>query len=169
MRTRKQVKTRQSPSNSFDWFPARLLIEFELGGDVEQEEPMTSVTKRVLLVEDFEDSRFSLSKLLEIEGYEVLEAGDGAEAVNLALSAKPDLILMDLSLPIIDGLSATKKIREHESQSHDAVYPVPIIALSAHDLSDFHTRARDAGCTDYVTKPIDFDALMVVMSKYLPV
>ena len=130
---------------------------------------MTSVTKRVLLVEDFEDSRFSLSKLLEIEGYEVLEAVDGAEAVNLALSAKPDLILMDLSLPIIDGLSATKKIREHESQSQDSVYRVPIIALSAHDLSDFHTRARDAGCTDYVTKPIDFDTLMVVMSKYLPV
>lgn len=135
---------------------------------------MTSVTKRVLLVEDFEDSRFSLSKLLEIEGYEVLEAVDGAEAVNLALSAKPDLILMDLSLPIIDGLSATKQIREHESQSHeaqshDSVYRVPIIALSAHDLSDFHTRARDAGCTDYVTKPIDFDTLMVVMSKYLPV
>ncbi|HEX5734244.1 MAG TPA: response regulator [Blastocatellia bacterium] len=130
---------------------------------------MTSVTKRVLLVEDFEDSRFSLSKLLEIEGYEVLEAVDGAEAVNLALSAKPDLILMDLSLPIIDGLSATKQIREHESQSHDSVYRVPIIALSAHDLSDFHTRARDAGCTDYVSKPIDFDTLMVVMSKYLPV
>ena len=136
---------------------------------------MTSVIKRVLLVEDFEDSRFSLSKLLEIEGYEVLEAVDGAEAVNLALSAKPDLILMDLSLPIIDGLSATKQIREHESQnqdesqSQDSVYRVPIIALSAHDMSDFHTRARDAGCTDYVTKPIDFDTLMVVMSKYLPV
>ena len=129
---------------------------------------MTSVSKRVLLVEDFEDSRFSLSKLLEIEGYEVLEATDGAEAVNIALSAKPDLILMDLSLPVIDGLSATKKIREHESQSHDSVYRVPIIALSAHDLTDFHTRARDAGCTDYVAKPIDFDALMVIMSKYLP-
>lgn len=130
---------------------------------------MTSVTKRVLLVEDFEDSRFSLSKLLEIEGYEVLEAVDGAEAVNLALSAKPDLILMDLSLPIVDGLSATKQIREHESQSQDSVYRVPIIALSAHDVSDFHKRARDAGCTDYVTKPIDFETLMGVMSKYLPV
>ena len=159
---------RQTRSNSFDWFPVRLLIEFGLGGGVEQEEPMTSVTKRVLLVEDFEDSRFSLSKLLEIEGYEVLEAVDGAQAVNLALSAKPDLILMDLSLPVIDGLSATKQIREYESQSHDSLYRVPIIALSAHDMSDFHTRARDAGCTDYVTKPIDFDALMTVMSKYLP-
>jgi CheY-like chemotaxis protein len=125
---------------------------------------MMSVAKRVLLVEDFEDSRFSLSKLLEIEGYEVLEAVDGAEAVNLALSAKPDLILMDLSLPVVDGLSATKQIREHESMDR-----VPIIALSAHDLSDFHDRATDAGCTDYLTKPIDFEALMVIMSKYLPV
>ena len=129
---------------------------------------MMSVTKRVLLVEDFEDSRFSLSKLLEIEGYEVLEAVDGAEAVDLALSAKPDLILMDLSLPVVDGLSATKKIREHESLSHDSRTRVPIIALSAHDLSDFHSRARDAGCTDYVTKPIDFESLMKVLSKYLP-
>ena len=129
---------------------------------------MTNVTKRVLLVEDFEDSRFSLSKLLEIEGYEVVEAVDGAQAVNLALSAKPDLILMDLSLPIIDGLSATKQIREHESQNNDSLTRVPIIALSAHDMIDFHTRARDAGCTDYVTKPIDFDALMSVMTKYLP-
>ena len=123
---------------------------------------MMSVIKRVLLVEDFDDSRFSLSKLLEIEGYEVLEAVDGAEAVSLALSAKPDLILMDLSLPVVDGLSATKQIREHESMNR-----VPIIALSAHDMSDFHDKAADAGCTDYITKPIDFEALMTVMSKYL--
>ena len=125
---------------------------------------MMSVAKRVLLVEDFEDSRFSLSKLLEIEGYEVLEAVDGAQAINLALSAKPDLILMDLSLPIVDGLSATKRIREHESMTR-----VPIIALSAHDISDFQDRATDAGCTDYITKPIDFEALMMIVSKYLPV
>src|ERR1051325_1843740 len=101
--------------------------------------------KRVLLVEDFEDSRFSLSKLLEIEGYEVLEAGDGAQAVDIAINSKPDLILMDLSLPIIDGLSATKQIRENA-----AMNSVPIIALSAHDLIDFQVKAKDAGCTDYV-------------------
>ena len=73
--------------------------------------------KRVLLVEDFEDSRFSLSKLLEIEGYEVLEAGDGAQAIDIAINSKPDLILMDLSLPIIDGLSATKQIRENAART----------------------------------------------------
>lgn len=120
--------------------------------------------KRVLLVEDFEDSRFSLSKLLEIEGYEVLEAGDGAQAVDIAINSKPDLILMDLSLPVIDGLSATKQIRENA-----AMNSVPIIALSAHDLVDFQVKARDAGCTDYVTKPVDFTVLMTVMAKYLPV
>jgi len=120
--------------------------------------------KRVLLVEDFEDSRFSLSKLLEIEGYEVLEAGDGAEAVDIAINSKPDLILMDLSLPVIDGLSATKQIRENA-----AMNSVPIIALSAHDLVDFKGKAKDAGCTDYVTKPVDFNALIIIMAKYLPV
>jgi CheY-like chemotaxis protein len=120
--------------------------------------------KRVLLVEDFEDSRFSLSKLLEIEGYEVLEAGDGAQAVDMAINSKPDLILMDLSLPIIDGLSATKQIRENA-----AMNSVPIIALSAHDLIEFQVKARDAGCTDYVTKPVDFNALMTMLAKYLPV
>ncbi len=119
--------------------------------------------RRVLLVDDFEDSRFSLSKLLEIEGYEVIEAGDGAQAIELALNNKPDLILMDLSLPIIDGLSATRQIRQNE-----AMKSVPIIALTAHDLIDFQDQAIDAGCTDYATKPVDFNALMVLMSKYLP-
>ena len=120
--------------------------------------------KRVLLVEDFEDSRFSLSKLLEIEGYEVLEAGDGAQAIDIAINSKPDLILMDLSLPVIDGLSATKQIREHA-----AMNSVPIIALSAHDVIDFQGKAKDAGCTDYVTKPVDFNVLITMMEKYLPV
>ena len=124
---------------------------------------MTSSPKRVLLVDDFEDSRFSLSKLLEIEGYEVLEAGDGAQAVELALDRKPDLILMDLSLPVIDGLSATRQIRQNE-----AMKSVPIIALTAHDLVDFQAKAKDAGCTDYATKPVDFNLLMTLMSKYLP-
>jgi two-component system, cell cycle response regulator DivK len=123
---------------------------------------MTNSAKRVLLVDDFEDSRFSLSKLLEIEGFEVIEAGDGAQAVELALNDKPDLILMDLSLPIIDGLSATRQIRQNE-----AMKSVPIIALTAHDLTDFQSKARDAGCTDYATKPVDFNALMILMSKYL--
>jgi two-component system, cell cycle response regulator DivK len=124
---------------------------------------MMNTARRVLLVEDFDDSRFSLSKLLEIEGYEVLEAVDGAEAIDLAKKTNPDLILMDLTLPVVDGLSATRQIRAYEP-----LHRVPIIALSAHDVDDYKAIARDAGCTDYITKPIDFNNLMTLMTKYLP-
>ncbi len=140
------------------------MLELPWDQECQTERPMINLNKRVLLVEDFEDSRFSLSKLLEFEGYEVLEAGDGKQAIDMALNSKPDLILMDLSLPVIDGLSATKQIRQDPSMNH-----VPIIALSAHDMVDFQAKAKDAGCTDYVTKPVDFTALITVMSKYLPV
>ena len=119
--------------------------------------------KRVLLVEDFEDSRTGLRKLLEIEGYEVIEAADGAQAIEAALNSKPDIILMDLSLPVIDGIRATKKIREDS-----AMDGVPIIALSAHDVNHVQRLVTKAGCVDYVTKPVDFSALLVVMAKYLP-
>ena len=118
--------------------------------------------KRVLVVDDFDDSRFSLSTLLKIEGYEVIEATDGAQAIEKALSDKPDLILMDLSLPVIDGLSATRQIRQS-----DAMKRVPIIALTAHDLIDIQNQAQDAGCTDYAPKPIDFTLLIDMMTKYL--
>jgi CheY-like chemotaxis protein len=115
-----------------------------------------------LLVEDIEDSINSLSKLLEIEGYEVIEATDGVQAVDLALKARPDLILMDLSLPIVDGLSASKEIRRHQSTMN-----VPIVALSGHDVADLDEEAAAAGCTDYITKPVDFESLMSLISKYV--
>ena len=121
-----------------------------------------SARKRVLLVEDFEDSRTGLSKLLEIEGYEVIEAMDGAQAIDLAISSKPDIILMDLSLPIIDGLSATKKIKENSS-----LRDIPIIALSAHDVEDVQVMVTMVGCADFMTKPVDFPALLDLLSKYL--
>jgi two-component system cell cycle response regulator DivK len=123
---------------------------------------MMNSAKRVLVVDDFDDSRFSLSMLLKIEGYEVIEATDGAQAIEKALSDKPDLILMDLSLPVIDGLSATRKIRQS-----DAMKRVPIIALTAHDLIDIQSQAEDAGCTYYAPKPIDFTLLIDMMAKYL--
>ena len=119
--------------------------------------------KCVLLVEDNEDSRFSLSRLLEFEGYRVLEAGDGAQAIDLAIREKPDLILMDLSLPVVDGLSAVKEIRQNESLN-----AIPIIALSAFDESDIQAKTHNAGFTDYATKPLEFDRLMTLMTKYLP-
>lgn len=123
---------------------------------------MQSPKKRILLVEDFADSRFSLAKLLEIEGYEVIEATDGAQGVDFAKREKPDLILMDLSLPVIDGLSATQMIRQTAGFSD-----VPIIALSGHDPDEIDSEARTAGCTDYVTKPIDFDRLISLISRHL--
>jgi two-component system, cell cycle response regulator DivK len=123
---------------------------------------MQSPKKRILLVEDFEDSRFSLSKLLELEGYEVIEATDGAQAVDIAQKENPDLILMDLSLPVIDGLSATQIIRGTVGFSD-----VPIIALSGHDPDEIDSAARTAGCTDYVTKPIDFDRLISLITRHL--
>ncbi len=118
--------------------------------------------KRVLLVEDFEDSRTGLSKLLEIEGYEVIEATDGAQAIEFAISSKPDIILMDLSLPIIDGLTATKKIKEDVSMRN-----IPIIALSAHDMDDVQRMVTSVGCVDSMAKPVDFPALLDLLSKYL--
>ena len=114
------------------------------------------------MVEDFEDSRFSLSKLLQIEGFDVIEAKDGSQAVDLAESKNPDLILMDLSLPVVDGLTATRRIRQKSELAS-----VPIIALSGHELVDIRREVRDSGCTDYVTKPVDFDQLTMMISKYL--
>lgn len=119
--------------------------------------------KRVLVVDDSEDLRFTLAQLLKIEGYEVTEASNGAQAIELALTAEPDLILLDLSLPVIDGVEAAKQIRRQERMKS-----VPIIALSGHELDDIQTSAQGAGFTDYLTKPVDFDALARMLSKYLP-
>lgn len=119
--------------------------------------------KRVLLVDDFEDSRTGLKKLLEIEGYEVIEAADGAQAIESALSSRPDIILMDLSLPGIDGFSATKSIKANAAMSS-----IPIIALSAHDVEYVEQMISKAGWVDFVTKPVDFDALLVRMARHLP-
>jgi len=123
----------------------------------EQAEPET-----VLLVEDTEDNRFMMRRLLEMTGYRVVEAMNGEEAVKLAQAESPSLILMDLSLPVIDGLAATRLIRKvPELES------TPIIAVSAHDTSDFQSEAIEAGCNTYVTKPIDFAALEELIAELL--
>jgi two-component system cell cycle response regulator DivK len=120
--------------------------------------------KQVLLVvEDFEDSRFMLRRLLEIAGYSVLEASDGEQAVELAVQKRPALILMDLSLPKLDGLAATRKIRQHQTMGK-----VPIVAVSAHDAPESRIEALEAGCDEYVTKPIDFDNLNALLKRLLP-
>ena len=117
----------------------------------------------VLVVEDFEDNRFMMRRLLEMSGYRVLEAINGEEAVEIARREHPSLILMDLSLPLLDGLAATRRIRQVKELSH-----IPIVAVSAHDTADFHADALAAGCNDYVTKPIDFDQLEALLHRLLP-
>ena len=119
--------------------------------------------KTVLVVEDFEDNRFMMRRLLEMSGYRVIEAVNGQEAVDKAYSERPDLILMDLSLPHLDGLAATRRIR-----AYDGLGKVPIVAVSAHDTADFHADALAAGCNEYVTKPIDFDQLERLLSRLVP-
>jgi len=115
------------------------------------------------VVEDFEDSRYMLRQLLELAGYRVVEATDGEEAIELAVTRRPELILMDLSLPKLDGLSATRRIRQQQGLSH-----VPIVAVSAHDSPGTRTEALAAGCNEYVTKPIDFDQLSLLLHRLLP-
>jgi two-component system cell cycle response regulator DivK len=116
----------------------------------------------VLLVEDTEDNRFMMRRLLEMSGYDVIEATNGEEAVRIAEAEEPDLILMDLSLPLIDGLAATRLIRKLPK-----CLETPIIAVSAHDTSDFLTDALEAGCNSYITKPIDFSELEQLIVREL--
>lgn len=108
----------------------------------------------VLLVEDTEDNRVMMRRLLEMSGFRVSEAVNGVEAVTRAEHDEPQIILMDLSLPLIDGLAATRRIRELP-----VLKGVPIIAVSAHDTMDFHAEALAAGCDAYITKPIDYAEL----------
>lgn len=117
---------------------------------------------KVLLVEDTEDNRQMMRKLLEMSGYRVVEAINGVEAVRLAYEERPGIILMDLSLPLIDGLTATRRIR-----SLPDLNKVPIIAVSAHDTADFHSDALAAGCDAYITKPIDYPELEELVSSLL--
>ncbi len=116
----------------------------------------------VLLVEDTEDNRQMMSSLLEMSGYRVVEALNGKQAVEVARAERPEVILMDLSLPFIDGLEATREIR-----SLPEFRNVPIIAVSAHDSADFHGEALAAGCNVYVTKPVDFPELEELVQKLL--
>ena len=124
---------------------------------------MKRPNKLFLVVEDFEDSRFMMRRLLEMAGYKVLEASDGEQAVKMAVESRPVLILMDLSLPKLDGLAATRQIRQKKGLKR-----VPILAVSAHDSPESRTEALEAGCNEYVTKPIDFDQLHALLQRLVP-
>jgi len=113
---------------------------------------------KVLLVEDNEMNRDMLSRRLERKGFEVVFAMDGQAAVNMADSENPDLILMDMSLPVMDGWEATRQIKANQELSN-----IPIIALTAHAMSGDREKAIEAGCEEYDTKPVDFPRLLEKM------
>lgn len=117
--------------------------------------------KRILVVEDHELNMDLLVQLLEDE-YEVLTATDGAAGIELAERERPDLILMDLSLPVIDGWEATRRIKANDGLKH-----IPIIALTAHAMVGDAERALACGCDDYMTKPVDEDRLFEKLDQFL--
>ena len=110
---------------------------------------------KILIVEDNEMNRDMLSRRLNRKGFEVVLAEDGGRGVDMAISESPDLILMDMSLPVIDGWEATQKIKAHESTSK-----IPIIALTAHAMESDREKALAAGCDDYDTKPVELPRLL---------
>src|SRR5918993_4460947 len=105
---------------------------------------------KILLVDDSEPNRDMLARRLRRNGYDILTAGDGQQAVDIAQTQLPDLILMDLNLPALDGWLATRQIRESPTTR-----AIPVVALTAHAMSGDRTRAIEAGCDEYETKPID--------------
>jgi two-component system cell cycle response regulator DivK len=110
---------------------------------------------KILLVEDNEMNRDMLTRRLERKGFEVVIAVDGKAGVDMASSASPDIILMDLSLPVMDGWEATRQIK-----ADPATQGIPLIALTAHAMAGDEQKAREAGCDDYDTKPVDLKRLL---------
>ncbi|MDX6613876.1 MAG: two-component system, cell cycle response regulator DivK [Blastocatellia bacterium] len=117
----------------------------------------------VLIVEDNEDGRFMLRTFLQLKGYRVMEAGDGMEAITVATLEKPDLILMDLQLPVLDGLSVTRHLRLNPLSRY-----VPIVIVSGWDPKQHRPQALAAGCDEYLFKPVDFSLLEEVLKRHLP-
>lgn len=117
---------------------------------------------RILVIEDNEENRDSLSRRLQRRGFEVLLAPDGKVGVEKARSEKPDLVLMDMNMPLVDGWEATRQIKAEPATAH-----VPVIALTAHAMAGDKERALAAGCADYHTKPIEFPKLLAQIESLL--
>lgn len=117
---------------------------------------------KILLVEDNEMNRDVMFRLLSRRGYQVVFAEDGEAAIDQAMVEKPDLVLMDISLPKIDGYEATRRLR-----NIDAGKEIPIIALTAHAMTSDREKAFEAGCTDFETKPVEFPRLLTKIASYL--
>ena len=121
------------------------------------------MTKRILVIEDQEDNRRILRDLLSSVGYELIEAENGEDGVAAAAAARPDLILMDIQLPLLDGYEATRRIK-----AQSALSSIPIIAVTSYALSGDEDKARAAGCEGYVTKPFSPRELLAKIREYLP-
>ena len=117
----------------------------------------------VMLVDDYADTREMLRRAVETCGCRVVEAANGQEAIELSQSERPDLILMDLNMPVLDGFNATLRIRELE-RTRD----VPVVAVTAHDTAEFRAAAGAVGCCEYLLKPLDFARLYELLEKLLP-
>lgn len=117
--------------------------------------------KRVLVADDFGDTRRLTKLILEKNGYEVDEAADGFEAVKKAVEHPPDIILMDIAMPVMDGIQATQAIRKHFDLSE-----IPILAVTAYG-EFYNERAREAGCNDVIQKPVAIASLHPTVSKYV--
>ena len=118
---------------------------------------------KILYVEDNEDNIYVLKNRLARIGHTVLIAGDGEQGIAMALAEKPDLILMDLSLPVLDGWEATRRLKASPETS-----AIPVIALSAHAMAGDREKALEAGCDDFDTKPVDFARLRAKIEALLP-
>ena len=118
---------------------------------------------KILLVEDNELNRDMLTRRLKRKGFTVLSAKNGQEGIDVAISENPDIILMDLSLPVVDGWTAAGKLK-----ADTATKSIPIIALTAHAMKGDREKALDAGCDEYDTKPIDFERLLNKINSLMP-
>lgn len=116
----------------------------------------------ILLVEDFDDTRLMMKLWLQKKGYRVIEAEDGEQAVELAHREHPDLIIMDMMMPGLGGLDATRQIREYQS-----LRQTPIVAVSAYGADEYRARALDAGCNEYVATPFEPEALSQLIERLL--
>jgi two-component system, cell cycle response regulator DivK len=121
------------------------------------------VSKRILVVEDQADNRRILHDLLTSAGYEIIQAENGEEAVSAAARERPDLILMDIQLPLLDGYEATRRIK-----ADPALRAIPIIVVTSYALSGDESKAKAAGCDAYVTKPYSPRALLAKIREYVP-
>jgi len=131
--------------------------------DVEGRGPVTSESRGTLLVvEDNEDTADMLRMWLEMDGYEIVTAGTGWEGVQFALRGHYDAILMDMSLPLLDGMSALRLIRAHEG-----LHNLPVVAMTAYDAAYPRAEALEAACDEYIVKPIDFGRLEAVLRRIL--